>query len=139
MSPLSAEYLSEAGRQIGFQSAFLGGVSATIFAQLLTLHTPRKVVAWCSMLAAGSAAAFILSVFASSLLVLALRPDVGTISPTTRQLTLFLAGAPNTLGLVLLLATLGVAGWIRSRKLGLATTLFSATAGLAGFYAFATF
>jgi hypothetical protein len=72
-------------------------------------------------------------------LVLALRPDVGTISPTTRQFTLVLAAGPNSLGLLLLLATIGLAGWIRSRKLGLATTFISAAAALAGLWAFATF
>lgn len=139
MSGPSPEYFSEYARQIGFQSAFLGGVSATFLAQLLALNSSRKVVSWCLVLAAGAAGAFIASALGSSLLVLALDPGSGGVAPTTQAFTLTLASVPYAAGLLLLLATIGLSGWVRSRRVGLVTTSTSTCAALLGALAIATF
>ena len=131
---MAPDYLVEMSRQFGFLSAFLGGVAATFMAQLLTLHSPRKAVAWCVVLAAAAAVSFIVSVLGTTLFIAALHPAAP--SGLRRYGSDPLVGAISfvapALGIYLLLATVGLAGWIRSRKAGLATTALALSGALSG-------
>ena len=132
--PMAPEYLAELARQFGFLSAFLGGVAATVMAQLLTLHTPRRVVAWTIVSAAAAAVAFVVSVLGATLLLTAVHPQAPAglrryaADPLLGAVSF---GAP-ALGVYLLLLTLGLAGWVRSRKTGLATSALALAGALAG-------
>ncbi|HEX8570137.1 MAG TPA: hypothetical protein VF699_09490 [Caulobacteraceae bacterium] len=123
MSQLSAEYLTELARQLGFVSAFLGGVAAAFVATLLTLRSPRRIVGRTIVCAAATAVAFIISVLGSLAWVAILHPqspsDPGGSAAREAQL---LTAIPFTAGIALLMVTIGMSGWIRSRTTGLGTT-----------------
>lgn len=131
---MAPEYLGELARQFGFLSAFLGGVAATFVAQLLTLNSPRKAVAWTLVLAAAAAVAFIVSVLGSTLTVAAVHPQApeGLKPYASDPLVRATGSLSMVLGLYLLLATVGLAGWVRSRKAGIATTALAITGAVCG-------
>jgi hypothetical protein len=133
MQQLDPEYLAEMARQFGFLSAFLGGVATTFLAQLLTLHSPRKVIAWGVIVSTAAAVAFVVSVLGSTMLIAATHPKapagMGAGDMTGARL---LAFGPFMLGLLLLLAALALAGWIRSSKAGVVTTALALAGVLAG-------
>lgn len=126
--PLAAEYLGEIARQIGFIAAFLGGVSGGLMAALLALPATSRASGWAIGSAAGSAVCFIVTVVATTLLTMAAHPqapaNVGAWLASGAMRAL--AFGPFLLGLYLLLATIALAGWLRSRRLGRATTAMAA-------------
>ena len=75
MEQLPQTYLAQIASQMGFLSAFLGGVAATLLALLLDDKPHRRVVTWAVGLAAAAAVAFIIAVVCSTMLVSVLHPD----------------------------------------------------------------
>lgn len=140
MQSLNAVYLTEIARQIGFISAFLGGVSATFMIGLLTLRDERKVIGWAVGCAAASAAVFVVAVVASTLLIMALHPEAPSNVANGYNLDRgrILTFLPFALGMYLLLACLGLAGWVRSPRAGRLTTVFAGTAVVAVSYLLAS-
>lgn len=132
MPPLDPDYLAELARQFGFLSAFLGGIAATFMAQLLTLHTPRKTVAGCVLLSAGAAISFVVSVLGATVAIAATHPDAPRELQADMQAVRAIMALPFGLGVFLLLADLGLAGWIRSRRTGLLTSAMAAAGVLLG-------
>ena len=128
---MTNEYLAELARQIGFVSAFLGGVATTFLATLLSVRSARPVVGWTIGCSAAAALAFIISVLGSLAWVAVLHPgspsEPGGSAAREAQL---LAALPFALGILLLMLTIGTAGWIRSRRTGLATTTLAALGAL---------
>nr|WP_295370147.1 hypothetical protein [uncultured Sphingosinicella sp.] len=128
MDDLPPAYLAEIGRQIGFISAFLGGIAATFMTALLAMRVPGRIGGWAVVCSAAAAAAFMISVVASTALVNVLNP----LAPATVKAAAKISEArmltflPFLLGMYLLLACLGLAGWLRSRRTGYVT------AGVAG-------
>jgi len=134
MAGLDASYLEELGRQFAFLSAFLGALSGAFMIQLLTTQQPRRIYSWCILSAAAATVAFIVSVLGSTLLVAATHPGAppGMASAGLVSGSGALAALPFLAGVYLLLATLGAAGWIRSRRMGVATTTLAIGGGLLG-------
>ena len=131
MQPLAPTYLAEIARQIGFIAAFLGGVSATFMVGLLALPSSKERLAGRAILCAAAASvAFIVAVMATTMLVVALHPDApaGAAGHAGRGraigLLAFLAG------IYLLLTSLALAGFLRSRRTGWATTALAAAGGV---------
>jgi hypothetical protein len=121
---LPPEYLAEIARQIGFISAFLGGVAATFVVALIGHRDEGRATSWAIGCAAASCVAFIVAVVATTMLAVTLRPDTpATVAASAAlmkgRLLSFLSFA---LGLYLLLASLGLMGWLRSRRMGRVTT-----------------
>ena len=131
MSSLSSEYLAELARQIGFVSAFLGGVAAAFLATLLTLRSPSRMVGRTIVASAAAAVGFIVSVLGSLAWLTLLHPDApkGAGAAGMREAQL-LTAVPFAVGILLLMATIGMAGWIRSRRTGLATSVLAALGGV---------
>jgi hypothetical protein len=125
MQPLAPAYLAEIARQIGFIGAFLGGVSASFIVALLALPARGRASGWAVACAAAAAVAFIVSVVATTMLVVTLHPDApaGMAHHVDRgravSLLSFMAG------IYLLLGCVGLSGWLRSPRMG------RVTAGLA--------
>lgn len=127
MENLPANYLAEIARQIAFVSAFMGGFAATFLAQLLSSNSPRRVVSWAIIASASSACLFIVSVLALTMLAVALNPDAppsivgssGVLKARAIGLATFL------LGMYALLAAIAVSGWMRSRRVGWASSLLA--------------
>ena len=125
MHPLKPEFLGEAGRQIAFVSAFLGGFAATFLGILLQSPNSRRHVGWAAGAAAVASASFILAVISGTLLALCVHPGAPpelakpTLLPQLRILTFiaFFVGIYSTL------LSLALSGWIRSRQLGIVTSV----------------
>lgn len=128
MDQLPSAYLAQIASQMGFLSAFLGGVAATLLALLLNDQPGRKLVTWAVGVTAVSAVAFVIAVMASTMLVTVLHPDAPAY--LVREDSIVRARAFGTLsfvlGLYFLLISIGLCGWIRSRAAGIATSLAAA-------------
>lgn len=133
MQTLHPDYLAEIGRQIAFISSFLGGFAATFLATLIVADSPRRVTGWTIASAAFSAAAFIASVIASVGLTIVLHPDapINVVRSSSILHARFLSPLGFIVGIYTLLLSLGLCGWIRSRKAGIATSLAAGLGALA--------
>jgi hypothetical protein len=132
------EAAAEIQNQLAFVSAVLGGFSIALAIGLLQLPGGRRVTTWATGLAITSATALLVATVAGTFgaIWIAERPDLGP-SPDTPPavLTAFRwAGQAFMLGICLLLSSLGLSGWIRSRPLGWTTSVTSALAGVLIFY-----
>ncbi|MCP4291239.1 MAG: hypothetical protein GY780_05330 [bacterium] len=122
---LPADYLAEISRQIAFVSAFLGGFAATFLATLLMVKSEKRIAGWVLGCVAFSASAFIVSVVAAVTLIVVSHPSV------PRNVSAGASTAPArvvcilsfVLGIYSLLASVGISGWLRSRNVGLATSI----------------
>jgi hypothetical protein len=122
---VKAEYLAEIGRQIAFLSAFLGGFAANFLGILLQSANSRRYAGWAAGAAAVASASFILAVISGTAVALVLHPgappDVAkpTFLPQVRALIFATFG----IGIYGILLSLGLSGWIRSRALGVVTSV----------------
>lgn len=108
-------------------SAVLGGFAVTFLSVVLAHADPRRRVGVALGLAVGAAACFFVCALGWSLL--GVRPDVPEFAARYAALNRPLS-VLFILGIWLLLAVLGLSGWLRSRRLGLATTAIAAAAAL---------
>lgn len=127
-------YLAEFARQFGFLSAFLGGLSGAFMVQLLSAQQPRRIFTWVILAAAAATVAFIVSVLGSTLLLFAVLPGAPPGLGSARVLTGggTLAVLPFLAAVYLLLLTVGLAGFVRSRRTGWVTALLAGSGGLLG-------
>lgn len=128
------EAASEIQNQLAFVSAFLGGFSIALAIGLLQIDPKRKVTTWATGLAMTSSIALLVATVAGTFgaIWLAERPALGR-SPEMHPVVLsaFLWTTQSfLLGIYLLLSSLGLSGWIRSRPLGWTTSLTAALAGI---------
>jgi len=129
---LPLDYLAEIARQIAFLSAFLGGFAATFLATLLAANSPKRVAGWTIGCVAFSASWFVIAVIASVMLAVVLHPNApsnvaASSSVTHARVTSALA---FTFGIYALLIGMGMSGWIRSRRTGIATLLAAILGGI---------
>jgi hypothetical protein len=122
---MSSEYMAELARQIGFVSAFLGGVAAAFPATLVTLQSPRRIVGRTIVCAAATAIAFVVAVLGSFAWLALLHPGAPKAAQGAMREAQLLAALPFSVGILLLMATIGMAGWIRSKQTGRATTFLA--------------
>lgn len=132
MNQLPADYLAEIARQIAFVSAFLGGFSATFLGTLLFSRSSSPLAGWAISASAMSACAFIVAVLALTMLVVGLNPSTpaGVISGTAIAHARLIGLLSFLVGMYALLVSIGMSGWLRSRKLGWITTSIAVLAGL---------
>jgi hypothetical protein len=125
MHSLNSEFLGEAGRQIAFVSAFLGGFAATFLGILLQSPNSRRHVGWAAGAAAVASASFILAVVSGSLLGLVVNPGAppGLTKPTLLPPLRLLMAITFIVGINSSLLSLGLSGWVRSRQLGIVTSV----------------
>ena len=130
MEKLAPEYLAEIGRQIAALSAFLGGFAATFLGTLLATRSRKWQAGWAAGFAAVSAASFAVAVIGATMLAVTLHPaaplrirEAANLGPAR-----VIAVLAFLVGMYAMLASLGLSGWIRSRRLGSVTTLAAAMA-----------
>jgi hypothetical protein len=122
--PANPEFIGEIARQLASVSAFLGGFAATFLGILLQSNSPSRPVAWAAGAASVASAAFMLAVIAGTLLALAVHPGAPAgfaapqFVPWARQILIVSFG----IGIYANLVSLALAGWIRTRWLGLVTS-----------------
>jgi hypothetical protein len=133
--------MAEFYRQFAFVSSVLAGFAFTFYGTLLVAEREHRAGAWAAFLAVAASVAFLPVTLGMtfgavhavnqssefSVSTLAADPQIALLS------MLFLAGV------VFLLGSFGVSGWMRSRGLGIATTSLSFIGALAVFAALRPF
>ncbi len=129
MQPLSNSYLAEISHQLAFLSAFLGGFSATFLATLVITDSSKRVAGWIVAATATAACSFVVSVIASVMLTIVLHPEVpsNVIQSASISSARVVSSLGFAVGVIALLISVGLSGWLRSRQTGLMT---SAVAGI---------
>jgi len=119
---MSVEQLIGITEQLTLLSAFLGGFSATFLAAILTTAPSSKIVNWMIICSSFAACCFIICAASSIAVANALQLNVAidTLTFGTRTSSLSMA-----LGLFSLIACIGLSGWLRSKNIGLVTSVFS--------------
>jgi len=125
MQPANPEFLAETARQIASLSAFLGGFAATFLGILLQSPNSRRHVGFAAGAAAVASASFILAVISGTALAVVLHPGApsGIAKPTFLPQVQELIFVTFACGIYSILLSLGLSGWIRSRQLGIVTSL----------------
>ena len=141
MQALPDSYLMEIARQLAFLGAFLGGFAATFLATLLVVDSSKRIASWTIGSAATAACGFIVAVIASVMLTTVLHPDApsnvgdGASIGTAR----IVSSVSFAVGLIALLVSIGLSGWVRSRRTGIATSVVAGFGLILVFWAFAGF
>src|SRR5690606_29248348 len=126
--------MEELFRQIGFINALLGGFAIAFLSQLLTSSAQHRVVNWVVAIITVASACFILSAIGATFsAVVAHRASQGNLPEDLAALhkaisLLFLVGS------VFLFAGIGMSGWIRSNRLGIATTVIMSLSLIGGYF-----
>ena len=136
-----AGYLPDLYGQISSLAAVLGGFAIAALAVLLTATPEKRVASWAAGASSFAAGALIASTFLSAIISTdAGKRDAtafGELTPDIIPLVMY-QGVLFPLGLYALLFSLGLCGWIRSRRTGIATTVAAAVGAIgvtAGFVA----
>ena len=122
---MKPEFTSEIVKQIASMSAILGGFAATFLGVLLQSSDSRRHVGWAAGSAAIAAASFIIAVIAGTLLGLVLNPEApqGFATPSFNPWATRVLFVSFAIGIYANLLSLGLSGWIRSRTLGIVTSV----------------
>lgn len=133
MQAVSNAYLAAAAGQMGAISAFLGGFAATFLATLLIARHPSRAATVTIALAAAAAVAFIVCVMAATTLVSGVHPEAPQTfnSPAYLRTVQALMTLSFLGGVLTLVGAVGAGGWLRSRRMGWATTALAALGLLA--------
>jgi hypothetical protein len=134
----NTEAWAELFRQLAFTSALVGGFAFAFLGVLLTATSPSRVVGWTAGVSMTAAAGMVVCVLgwtlgASTVAIEAAKattPDSFRVPGTFLRVHLYLSQVFLS-SLLLFLVGLGLSGWVRSRALGVVSTLVAALAILA--------
>ena len=123
MTELNPAYIIAVAEQLSFVSAFLGGISATILVTIVVFISPKQSVNWIVSASALAACSLLIAVVASWRLMILLHPEI-PFSVDSTIIKVLWAGMliGYGLGFLSLLVSIGLSGWLRSRKSGLITS-----------------
>ena len=118
-------------RQFAFVSSVLGGFAFAFYGTLLLAPTPHRTASWAAFLSVTASIAFLLvtlgTTFAASRATML---PTGQTMPTEITSQLPLISMLFLGGVLLLLTSFGLGGWVRSRSLGIATTTCAAVGAI---------
>ena len=110
--------MGEYYRQFAFVSSVLAGFAFTFYATLLAINRPDRAVSWAALLTVTASICFLTVTLGTTFAATQVAgiEDRASLPPALRQQlpllsTLFLAG------ILLLLSSFALGGWIRSRRL----------------------
>jgi hypothetical protein len=129
MTEFTPNYMVAVAEQLSFVSAFLGGISAAMLVTVVVFTAPKKSVNWMISSSATAACSLLVAVVASWRLIIALHPE-STIS-TGKALINILYSAMLIgygVGFLSLLVSVGLSGWLRSRREGVITSVIALVA-----------
>jgi len=123
---LKASYVVAVAEQLSFVSAFLGGVSATILFSVIIFSSNKRIVGFLVAMSTLSACSLLVSVIAGWRLIIGLHPDL-PFSPDPAKINLLWNSliAGYGLGVNSLVVSIGLSGWIRSRRMGYVTSVIA--------------
>lgn len=129
MSEPNPNYIIAVAEQLSFVSAFLGGISATILVTIVVFTSDKRSVSWIVSSSALAACSLLIAVVASWRLTILLSPEIPFQANSTIIKVLWngmLIG--YGIGFLSLLASIGLSGWLRSKRDGIITTTISVIA-----------
>ena len=131
MVELTSGYVIAVAEQLSFVSAFLGGISATILVTIVVFTSPKKSASWIVSASALAACSLLIAVVASWRLTILLHPELPiSVESTIVQVLWHGMLVGYGLGFLSLLVSIGLSGWLRSKKSGLITSCIAAIAVL---------
>jgi len=122
---LDPQYLAAIARQIGFVSAVLAGFCAAFLGTLIGIRSESRFASWTIGTTTLSAVSFVCAVIASTKLVVVLHPAAPNGAAATAGSARIVFAFSFILGLYSLLAALALTGWVRSRRMGVVTTVIA--------------
>lgn len=131
MAELTPSYIIAVAEQLSFVSAFLGGISATILVTIVVFTSPKKSVSWIVSTSTLAATSLLIAVVASWRLIILMHPEL-PVSVESTLVNLLWAGmlVGYGIGFFSLLVSIGLSGWLRSKKTGIITSSIAAVAVL---------
>lgn len=131
MTELNPSYVIAVAEQLSFVSAFLGGISATILVTIVVFTSTKTSVSWIVSASAVAACSLLVAVVAAWRLTILLHPDI-PIAVESHVIKVLWHGMliGYGLGFLSLLVSIGLSGWLRSRKSGLITSGIASVAVL---------
>ena len=123
MTQLNPSYMVAVAEQLSFVSAFLGGISATILVTIVVFTSAKKSVSWIVSTSALAACSLLVAVVAAWRLTIMLHPDFPiTVNESVVNILWMGMLLGYGLGFLSLLVSIGLSGWLRSKKSGLITS-----------------
>jgi len=124
MYELPLTYVKELASQIIFISVFLGGFSAAILGTLIVSNNNSKVIKIMILGSSISAVSFIVTVMSMTQVFMMTLPGYPEeVSFESTSLYRIIGFFIFLVGIISLLFVISVSGWVKSRKLGIATTV----------------
>lgn len=137
MTNITPKYIVAVAEQLSFVSAFLGGVSATILVTIVVFMSAKKSVNWIVSSSALAACSLLVAVIASWRLTILLHPELPKLVDASLIKVLWASMLIGYgLGFLSLLISIGLSGWLRSKRAGLITSSIAFVAVL--FFVLAT-
>jgi len=129
MTEINPQYIVAVAEQLSFVSAFLGGISATILITIVVFTSDKRSVNWIVSSSALAACSLLVAVVASWRLIILLNPEI-PIQVNDGLIKTLWAGMliGYGIGFLSLLASIGLSGWLRSRRDGIITTTIASIA-----------
>jgi hypothetical protein len=123
---LKSSYVLAVAEHLSFVSAFLGGVSATILFSLIIFSSPKRTVSLVIAASALAACSLLVAVISAWRLSIGLHPDL-PFDPDPNKLHILWNSMISgySLGILSLICCIGLSGWIRSKKLGIITSIIA--------------
>jgi hypothetical protein len=133
--------MAEFYRQFAFVSSVLAGFSFTFYGTLLIAARQHRPGTWAAFLAVAASVAFLPVTLGMTFTAARAtnQPREFSLSKLETDPQIALLSMLFLSGMVLLFASFGVSGWMRSRGLGIATTSLSLIGALAAFAALRPF
>lgn len=137
MAEINPIYIVAVAEQLSFVSAFLGGISATILVTIVVFTSKKKSVNWIVSSSALAACCLLIAVVASWRLIILLHPEL-PIQVSAGIIKVLWAGmlVGYGIGFLSLIASIGLSGWLRSKRDGIITSTIAVVAAI--FFVMAT-
>jgi hypothetical protein len=121
-------------RQFAFVTSVLGGFAFALFGTLLLAPSSHRAASWAAIMSVTASIAFLLvtlgmtfgGIYSASL-------PAGASMPPRIASQLGPLSFLFCFGVLLLLASFGLGGWVRSRRLGVATTIVAGLGAIAAY------
>jgi hypothetical protein len=137
MTEINPSYIVAVAEQLAFVCAFLGGVSITILVTIVVFTSQKKSVSWIVTSSAVAACSLLIAVIASWRLIILTHPELPTaVDDSVVKLLWASMLSGYSIGFLSLLVSIGLSGWLRSKKTGIITSSIAFLAVL--FFVFAT-